>query len=96
MRRRSIIAAAASAVAMAGLWRPARADDAVDVLLVVATDLSRSEDEDEALVEEVGHAIVNCLTHPADRRRSLVPRHPVRSPPRRPASTRCRPFDAAA
>jgi hypothetical protein len=55
MRRRSIIAAAASAVAMAGLWRPARADDAVDVLLVLATDVSRSVDEDEARLQRDGY-----------------------------------------
>ncbi|WP_372619242.1 DUF1194 domain-containing protein [Falsiroseomonas sp.] len=63
MRRRSIIAAAASAVAMAGLLRPARAaEDPVDVLLVLATDVSRSVDEDEARLQRDGYYA--SLTHP--------------------------------
>ncbi len=52
MRRRSLLAAA-SAAAMPSL--PARADQPVDVLLVLAVDVSRSIDEDEARLQREGY-----------------------------------------
>jgi hypothetical protein len=63
MRRRSIIAAAASAAAMAGGLRPARAEAVgVDVLLVLAVDVSRSVDEEEARLQRDGY--VEAMTDP--------------------------------
>jgi hypothetical protein len=48
---------------MAGLLRPARAEEQpVDVLLVLATDVSRSVDEDEARLQREGYYA--SLTHP--------------------------------
>jgi hypothetical protein len=55
MRRRSLLAASAAAPA---LWtaRPARAEpEPVDVLLVLAVDVSRSIDEDEARLQREGY-----------------------------------------
>jgi hypothetical protein len=55
MRRRSLLAASAAAPA---LWtaRPARAQpEPVDVLLVLAVDVSRSIDEDEARLQREGY-----------------------------------------
>jgi len=53
MRRRSILAAGA----IAGLHRiaPAHADEPVDVALVLAVDVSRSIDEDEARLQREGY-----------------------------------------
>ena len=54
MRRRSLIAAAAAApFIIAG--RAARADEPVDVALVMAVDVSRSIDEDEARLQREGY-----------------------------------------
>jgi len=53
MRRRSLIAAASAAPFLAG--RAARADDPVDVALVMAIDVSRSIDEDEARLQREGY-----------------------------------------
>jgi hypothetical protein len=56
MRRRSILAAGAAGAA-ASLTRlgPARADEPVDVALVLAVDVSRSVDEDEARLQREGY-----------------------------------------
>ncbi|MXP64852.1 DUF1194 domain-containing protein [Roseomonas sp. M0104] len=56
MRRRSMLAATAG-LAWAGAWlpRPLRAEEAVDVLLVLAVDVSRSVDEDEARLQREGY-----------------------------------------
>lgn len=62
MRRRSILAAAASAAALAGGLRPARAEDSVDVLLVLAVDVSRSVDEEQARLQREGY--YEALTDP--------------------------------
>ncbi|MDB5378990.1 MAG: hypothetical protein JWR00_3436 [Rubritepida sp.] len=62
MRRRSLLAASAAAPA---LWtaRPARAQpEPVDVLLVLAVDVSRSIDEDEARLQREGYR--NGITDP--------------------------------
>ncbi len=57
MRRRSLIAAVTTAAAFASILRPARADEsAVDVLLVLAVDVSRSTDEEEARMQRDGYA----------------------------------------
>jgi hypothetical protein len=53
MRRRTLLAAAGVA---AGL-RSARAEDAVDVSLVMAVDVSRSIDEDEARLQREGYRV---------------------------------------
>jgi hypothetical protein len=53
MRRRSLIAAGAAAVA--GTVRSASAEDPVDVALVLAVDVSRSIDEDEARLQREGY-----------------------------------------
>lgn len=60
MLRRSLIAAAGAAAAL----RPAlaRADDPVDVALVLAVDVSRSVDEDEARLQREGYR--SALTDP--------------------------------
>ena len=55
MRRRSILAAAATAAVLAGGLRPARAEDSVDVLLVLAVDVSRSVDEEQARLQREGY-----------------------------------------
>jgi Protein of unknown function (DUF1194) len=57
MRRRSLLAAAAGAAAVLPAWapRPARAEEPVDVLLVLAVDVSRSIDEDEARLQREGY-----------------------------------------
>lgn len=67
MRRRTIIAAAAGAAATVGGLRPAGADlaatsAAVDVLLVLAVDVSRSTDEEEARLQRDGY--ISALTDP--------------------------------
>ena len=54
MRRRSLIAAA-GATALAGTTRSARAEEPVDVALVLAVDVSRSIDEDEARLQREGY-----------------------------------------
>ena len=54
MRRRSLLAAAGAAVVMPRS-RPARAKEPVDVLLVLAVDVSRSVDEDEARLQREGY-----------------------------------------
>ena len=54
MRRRSLIAAAGAAALAAGA-RPARAEEPVDVALVLAVDVSRSIDEDEARLQREGY-----------------------------------------
>ncbi|MGG5820661.1 DUF1194 domain-containing protein [Falsiroseomonas sp. HW251] len=51
MRRRTLLAAAGTAA----LARPARADEPVDVALVMAVDVSRSIDEDEARLQREGY-----------------------------------------
>jgi hypothetical protein len=61
MRRRSLIAAA-GAVALAGPIRGARAEEPVDVALVLAVDVSRSIDEDEARLQREGYR--NAVTDP--------------------------------
>lgn len=59
MRRRSVLATAAGVAALSGLppaGRPARASgDPVDLLLVLAVDVSRSVDEDEARLQREGY-----------------------------------------
>ncbi len=54
MRRRSLLAAAGVAAAWPGS-RPARAEEPVDVALVLAVDVSRSIDEDEARLQREGY-----------------------------------------
>ncbi|MCQ4160947.1 DUF1194 domain-containing protein [Roseomonas sp. GC11] len=55
MRRRSLLAAG-SLAAGAAMWpRRLRAEEAVDVLLVLAVDVSRSIDEDEAKLQREGY-----------------------------------------
>lgn len=53
MRRRSLIAAGAAA--LAGTTGAARAEEPVDVALVLAVDVSRSIDEDEARLQREGY-----------------------------------------
>jgi hypothetical protein len=53
MRRRTLLAVAGAAAAP--LHRRARAEDAVDVALVLAVDVSRSIDEDEARLQREGY-----------------------------------------
>ncbi|MFC7607869.1 DUF1194 domain-containing protein [Teichococcus aestuarii] len=55
MRRRSLLAAGGLAAAAALLPGRARAEEAVDVLLVLAVDVSRSIDEDEARLQREGY-----------------------------------------
>ncbi|WP_372617139.1 DUF1194 domain-containing protein [Falsiroseomonas sp.] len=55
MRRRTLIGAAAGAAALIPSASPARADEPVDVALVVAVDVSRSVDEDEARLQREGY-----------------------------------------
>ena len=54
MRRRSLLAAAGAA-AFAYPIRVARAEEAVDIALVLAVDVSRSVDEDEARLQREGY-----------------------------------------
>jgi len=54
MRRRTLLAAAGVAAAITGI-RPARAAEAIDVALVMAVDVSRSIDEDEARLQREGY-----------------------------------------
>jgi hypothetical protein len=57
MRRRTLLAAAGAAATMPGL-RPAwAAEEAVDVALVLAVDVSRSIDEDEARLQREGYRV---------------------------------------
>jgi len=60
MRRRDLIGAT-GAMALAGL-RGARADEPVDVLLVLAVDISRSVDDDEAKLQREGYR--NAVSDP--------------------------------
>lgn len=60
MRRRSLIAAAGAA--SFGRIAPARADEPVDVALVLAVDVSRSIDEDEARLQREGYR--SAITDP--------------------------------
>jgi hypothetical protein len=60
MRRRALLAAASGALAPP--IRHARADEPVDVALVLAVDVSRSIDEDEARLQREGYR--NALTDP--------------------------------
>ncbi len=60
MRRRSLIAAGAAATLMR--VGPARADEPVDVALVLAVDISRSVDEDEARLQREGYR--SAITDP--------------------------------
>lgn len=55
MRRRTLLAAAGAAAVPA--FRPARAEEAVDVSLVLAVDVSRSIDEDEARLQREGYRL---------------------------------------
>jgi hypothetical protein len=55
MRRRTLLAAAGAAAVPA--IRSARAEDAVDVSLVLAVDVSRSIDEDEARLQREGYRL---------------------------------------
>lgn len=55
MRRRTLLAAAGAAAAP--IMRPARAEEAVDVSLVLAVDVSRSIDEDEARLQREGYRL---------------------------------------
>jgi hypothetical protein len=56
MRRRTLLATGATTVMLAGLQRPARTQDGlVDVLLVLAVDVSRSIDDDEARLQHEGY-----------------------------------------
>lgn len=55
MRRRTLLAAAGAATLPA--LRPARAEEAVDVALVLAVDVSRSIDEDEARLQREGYRL---------------------------------------
>lgn len=61
MRRRMLLAAAGAAAIPA--LRAARAEEAVDVALVLAVDVSRSIDEDEARLQREGYR--NAITDPA-------------------------------
>jgi hypothetical protein len=56
MRRRTLLAAAGAAATLPGL-RPARAEEAIDVALVMAVDVSRSIDEDEARLQREGYRV---------------------------------------
>ncbi|MCR0985394.1 DUF1194 domain-containing protein [Roseomonas populi] len=60
MRRRSLLAA--SGAAMLPTAGPARAEEAVDLLLVLAVDVSRSIDDDEARLQREGYR--NAITDP--------------------------------
>lgn len=60
MRRRSLLAAAGAAAMP--ITRPARAEEAVDVALVLAVDVSRSIDEDEARLQREGYR--NAISDP--------------------------------
>lgn len=55
MRRRSLLAAAGAAALLPGQARPQAAGDPVDVLLLLAVDVSRSVDEDEARLQREGY-----------------------------------------
>ena len=59
MLRRSLLAAAGAAT----LPRPARAAEPVDVVLVLAVDVSRSIDPDEARLQREGYR--NAVADPA-------------------------------
>jgi hypothetical protein len=56
MRRRTLLAAAGAAATLPGI-RPARAEEAIDVALVMAVDVSRSIDEDEARLQREGYRV---------------------------------------
>lgn len=55
MRRRILLAAAGAAAAPAA--RPARAEEAVDISLILAVDVSRSIDADEARLQREGYRL---------------------------------------
>lgn len=56
MRRRSLLTSGAALAAAPGFARPARAaEESVDVLLVLAVDVSRSVDEEEARLQREGY-----------------------------------------
>ncbi|TPG58170.1 DUF1194 domain-containing protein [Roseomonas nepalensis] len=55
MRRRSILAAGGAAALPLGFPAAARAEEAVDLLLVLAVDVSRSIDDDEARLQREGY-----------------------------------------
>lgn len=60
MRRRSLLTAGGMAAAATLLPGGARAEEAVDVLLVLAVDVSRSVDEDEAKLQREGYRAAMC------------------------------------
>ncbi|MBP0495827.1 DUF1194 domain-containing protein [Pararoseomonas indoligenes] len=60
MRRRSLLAAGGAAMLPA--THPARAEESVDLLLVLAVDVSRSIDDDEARLQREGYR--NAMTDP--------------------------------
>ena len=62
MRRRTLLGTAAAAAATLGAAPTAAQDDAVDMLLVLAVDVSRSIDEDEARLQREGYR--NAFTDP--------------------------------
>lgn len=63
MHRRALLAAgAAAATGAAGRFSPAWANEPVDVLLVLAVDVSRSVDEDEARLQREGYR--NAVSDP--------------------------------
>ena len=64
MHRRALLAAGAAAATFgaAARFTPARAEEPVDVLLVLAVDVSRSVDEDEARLQRDGYR--NAVSDP--------------------------------
>ena len=62
MRRRTVLGAASATAAALGPHPAGAQDDAVDVLLVLAVDVSRSIDEDEARLQREGYR--NAIAHP--------------------------------
>ncbi len=62
MRRRVLLGTAAAVAAVLGPRPTGAQDDAVDVLLVLAVDVSRSIDEDEARLQREGYR--NAIAHP--------------------------------
>ncbi len=62
MRRRVLLGTAAAVAAVLGPRPTGAQDDAVDVLLVLAVDVSRSIDEDEARLQREGYR--DAIAHP--------------------------------